>query len=147
MKKFEITVTETSSYSFVIAAPDKKSAEHLFSDWAEHNSEEISYRLSKGYDGWEYSEPHEIPELCSEDISFDDALAATKGNLEGMIVSRLNMAGMPGWHGHPFMDMIAKKVMESDNFQKSYLFTYADVDNAIKAIAQKMIDKLNGKMN
>lgn len=145
MKKFEITVTETSSYTFTIAAPDKKSAEHLFNDWADRNSEEISYKLSKCYDGWEYGEPQEIPELCSEDIAFDDALAATKENLEGMIVNRLNMAGMPGWHGQPFMDMISKRVMESDNFQKSYLFTYEDVDNAIKAIAQEMIDKLNGK--
>lgn len=146
MKKFEITVTETSSYSFTIAAPDKKSAEHLFADWAERNSEEISYRLEKGFDGWEYGEPNEIPELCSEDISFDDALTATKENLEGMIVSRLNVAGIPGV-GRPFMDMVVKMVMESDNFQKSYLFTYADVDNAIKAIAQEMIYKLTAARN
>ena len=144
MKKFEITVTETSSYTFTIAAPDKKSAEHLFNDWADRNSEEISYKLSKCYDGWEYSEPKEIPEICSEDISFDDALAATKENLEGMIVNRLNVAGMFGI-GHPFIDMVAKKVMESDIFQNSYCFTYYEVDNAIKAIAQEMIDKLNGK--
>jgi len=146
MKKFEITVTETSSYTFTIAAPDKKSAEHLFNDWAEHNSEEISYRLGKGYDGWEYSEPEEVPELCDEDISFDDAFAATKDNLDGMVLSRLKVAGMPA-ADNSFVSLIAKKVMEYDNFQKSYLFTYADVDNAIKAIAQEMIDKLNGKTN
>ena len=144
MNKYSITVTETSSYSFVIAAPDKKSAEHLFSDWAEHNSEEISYRLSKGYDGWEYSEPDEVPEICDEDISFDDALAETKKGLNGMVLYRLKVAGMPT-ADESFVNLIAKKVMESDSFQKSYLFTYEDVDNAIKAIAQEMIDKLNGK--
>lgn len=72
MKKFEITITETSSATFIVEANSREEAMGLWMDNSDKYAGYIDGLLDDGYEGREITDVHEVAEERESDFTYQE---------------------------------------------------------------------------